>query len=88
MFVVQKQCNIRQSKTDCRNIIFVSIESYISHLIPEGRFCKVCGDSDSNIPCDTRTIFLGDSVECPAGQDFCMTDIIHDSSNNEMIFKR
>lgn len=55
---------------------------------PKGRFCKVCGDSDSNIPCDTRTIFLGDSVECPAGQDFCMTDIIHDSSNNEMIYKR
>ena len=50
--------------------------------------CLVCVNGDINIPCDTRMIFLGDSVECPIGQDFCMTDIIHDDSNNEMIYKR
>lgn len=54
----------------------------------ETQLCLVYVNSDINIPCDTRMIFLGDSVECPVGQDFCMTDIIHDDSNNEMIYKR
>ena len=51
----------------------------------ERQLCLVCVNSDINIPCDTRMIFLEESVEC---QDFCMTDIIHDDSNNEMIYKR
>ncbi|XP_048731534.2 uncharacterized protein LOC125648466 [Ostrea edulis] len=52
------------------------------------RKCHVCGNSSNSISCDTRTIYLGNLQTCPQGEDFCMTDIIHDGQANPNIYKR
>ncbi|XP_078332806.1 uncharacterized protein LOC111126691 isoform X4 [Crassostrea virginica] len=50
------------------------------------RYCHQCGDLASNIPCDTRTIYLGNLQKCASG-NFCMTDILQTSSEVS-IYKR
>ncbi|XP_062598783.1 uncharacterized protein LOC134260216 [Saccostrea cucullata] len=52
------------------------------------RTCKVCGDYGNGIPCDIRSIYIGPTAQCEVGNDFCMTDMIHDGSGNEKVFKR
>ncbi|XP_056012750.1 integumentary mucin C.1-like [Ostrea edulis] len=52
------------------------------------KICKVCGDYENGIPCDIRDVYLGPSVQCPPGTEFCMTDIVHDIAGNDKIFKR
>lgn len=50
--------------------------------------CHVCGDDDNGIPCDTRSIYTGDPQQCGPGEDFCMTDLIHNGQPLPTIFKR
>ncbi|XP_062592553.1 uncharacterized protein LOC134253995 [Saccostrea cucullata] len=52
------------------------------------RMCHTCGNADNSLPCDTRTIYLGNLQSCAAGEDFCMTDIVHDESPYPKTFKR
>ena len=57
-------------------------------LITVQRSCKVCGDYMTGTACDTRSIYFGSTSVCEGGKDFCMTDLIHDSSGSDKIFKR
>ncbi|XP_052092437.1 salivary glue protein Sgs-3-like [Mytilus californianus] len=41
--------------------------------------CNMCGDIDSYIPCFSRDVFRNQSSDCPAGLNFCMTDIFTDA---------
>ena len=52
------------------------------------RSCKVCGDYMTGTACDTRSIYFGSTSVCEGGKEFCMTDLIHDSSGSDKIFKR
>nr|XP_022318268.1 uncharacterized protein LOC111121331 isoform X1 [Crassostrea virginica] len=55
---------------------------------PVQRSCKVCGDYMTGTACDTRSIYFGSTSVCEGGKEFCMTDLIHDSSGSDKIFKR
>ena len=57
-------------------------------LITVQRSCKVCGDYMTGTACDTRSIYFGSTSVCEGGKEFCMTDLIHDSSGSDKIFKR
>ncbi|XP_062601098.1 integumentary mucin C.1-like [Saccostrea cucullata] len=52
------------------------------------RMCHTCGNANNSLPCDTRTIYLGNLQSCDPGEDFCMTDIVHDGSPYPKTFKR
>ncbi|XP_052721728.1 integumentary mucin C.1-like, partial [Crassostrea angulata] len=52
------------------------------------RSCHICGDNDNGIPCDTRSIYTGNLQQCGPGEDFCMTDLIHNGQPFPTIFKR
>nr|XP_011433243.2 mucin-5AC isoform X1 [Crassostrea gigas] len=52
------------------------------------RNCHQCGDLASSSPCSTLQVYTAPSTPCPAGLDFCMTDIHHDTSGNDHIYKR
>ncbi|XP_061164505.1 uncharacterized protein LOC133173537 [Saccostrea echinata] len=49
--------------------------------------CQVCGDYNKDIPCDTRSIYIGPTVSCSGNNNYCMTDIVH-SHSNVRVFKR
>ncbi|XP_034304454.2 uncharacterized protein [Magallana gigas] len=50
--------------------------------------CHVCGDNDNGISCDLRSIYTGNLQQCGPGEDFCMTDLIHDGQAYPKIYKR
>ncbi|CAC5375647.1 unnamed protein product [Mytilus coruscus] len=50
--------------------------------------CNTCGDIDNYIPCFSRDVFRNQSSDCPAGHNFCMTDIFTDADGNSDLFKR
>nr|XP_034304717.1 integumentary mucin C.1 isoform X2 [Crassostrea gigas] len=52
------------------------------------RSCHICGDNDNAIPCDIRSIYTGNLQQCGPGEDFCMTDLIHNGQPFPTIFKR
>merc|ERR1711971_523027 len=52
------------------------------------RQCHQCGDVANNIPCDLRTIYLGNLVPCPAGKNYCMTDVYIDGQGSSELYKR
>lgn len=56
---------------------------------PQGvRKCHICGDSPNSIPCDTRAIYMGDSQNCAPGENYCMTDLIHNGQSFPNLYKR
>lgn len=48
--------------------------------------CQVCGDYDSNIPCDLASVYKGSFVACTEGA-YCMNDVVHEQGNVKT-FKR
>lgn len=48
--------------------------------------CQVCGDYDSNIPCDLVSVYRGPFVACTE-EAYCMTDVVHEQGNTKT-FKR
>ncbi|CAG2206719.1 unnamed protein product [Mytilus edulis] len=50
--------------------------------------CNTCGDIDNYIPCFSRDVFSNKTSVCPAGHNFCMTDIYTDADGNADLFKR
>ncbi|XP_052686366.1 uncharacterized protein LOC128165644 isoform X4 [Crassostrea angulata] len=50
--------------------------------------CHVCGDNANGKSCDLRSIYTGNLQQCGQGEDFCMTDLIHDGQAYPKIYKR
>ncbi|XP_071154031.1 uncharacterized protein [Mytilus edulis] len=51
--------------------------------------CNTCGDIDQLIPCYSRDVYGNSSTSvCPAGYDYCMTDVYQDTNGNTDVFKR
>lgn len=61
---------------------------HLLQLLTAPRNCHQCGDLASSNPCSTLQVYTAPSTPCPAGLDFCMTDIHHDTSGNDHIYKR
>uniref|UniRef100_A0A8W8MSQ9 Uncharacterized protein n=2 Tax=Magallana gigas TaxID=29159 RepID=A0A8W8MSQ9_MAGGI len=56
---------------------------------PQGvRQCHICGDSSNSIPCDIRSIYVGNLQDCAPGENYCMTDLIHNGQTFPSIYKR
>ncbi|XP_065939950.1 salivary glue protein Sgs-3 [Magallana gigas] len=49
--------------------------------------CHQCGDPDANLPCDLRTVYMGQSSQCSTGS-YCMTDVVQGSDDSVAIYKR
>ncbi|XP_061171438.1 uncharacterized protein LOC133180968 [Saccostrea echinata] len=64
------------------------LSQVILFLIKGIRKCHTCGDANNSISCDTRTIYLGNLQNCAPGEDFCMTDIVHDGHAYPKTYKR
>ncbi|XP_076093599.1 uncharacterized protein LOC143064571 [Mytilus galloprovincialis] len=52
--------------------------------------CNICGDLAGRIPCSQSLVFknITTTTTCPSSQQYCMTDVLQDSSGNKDIFKR
>uniref|UniRef100_A0A8W8NAX7 Uncharacterized protein n=1 Tax=Magallana gigas TaxID=29159 RepID=A0A8W8NAX7_MAGGI len=49
--------------------------------------CHQCGDPDANLPCDLRTVYMGQPSRCRTGS-YCMTDVVQGSDDSVAIYKR
>ncbi|XP_052680433.1 protein kinase C-binding protein NELL2-like isoform X4 [Crassostrea angulata] len=49
--------------------------------------CHQCGDPDANLPCDLRTVYMGQPSQCSTGS-YCMTDVVQGSDGTVAIYKR
>ncbi|XP_052680419.1 protein kinase C-binding protein NELL2-like isoform X2 [Crassostrea angulata] len=49
--------------------------------------CHQCGDPDANLPCDLRTVYMGQPSQCSTGS-YCMTDVVQGSDDSVAIYKR
>ncbi|XP_076091453.1 uncharacterized protein LOC143063282 [Mytilus galloprovincialis] len=52
------------------------------------RTCHICGDTSLPVPCSSRQIGRDLSHTCKTGENYCMTDIVHDDQGNVDVFKR
>lgn len=68
--------------------LFIQTNYMYWHFVTAPRNCHQCGDLASSSPCSTLQVYTAPSTPCPAGLDFCMTDIHHDTSGNDHIYKR
>ncbi|XP_062598169.1 uncharacterized protein LOC134259577 [Saccostrea cucullata] len=74
----------------CRSTCNLCTEEYKPPVTTTPRpaiHCQVCGDYNNDIPCDTRSIYIGPTVSCSGNNNYCMTDIVHSHSNTK-VFKR
>lgn len=45
-------------------------------ILHDGVHCLICGDLDTQVPCDDLALVLGETKVCDPGKPYCMNDII------------
>nr|XP_022344257.1 uncharacterized protein LOC111137196 isoform X1 [Crassostrea virginica] len=49
--------------------------------------CHQCGNPDAHLPCDLRTVYMGQPTQCTTGS-YCMTDVVQGADDSVAIYKR